>query len=182
MNDLQTPAEHRTLLAGLIHFSTGHPGLMFFAAAMLVVAGLVALSRLPFDAFPDTTPVLVQVNTKAPGWSPEEIERQITFPIERELSGLAGLTEVRSISKYALSQVTLIFEDDVDIYLARQQATERLIGIELPDGVSLDSTAWSVCFGSRGVSNSNVVVGLTHDEYGSRSVEVMLGGTTRIVP
>jgi cobalt-zinc-cadmium resistance protein CzcA len=124
------------LLTGLIEFATGHPGLMLFAAGLLVVVGLFALARLPFDAFPDTTPVMVQVNTNAPGWSPVEIERQITFPIERELAGLSGLNEVRSITKYALSQVTLIFDDDIDVYLARQQTTERLVGLELPEGVS----------------------------------------------
>ncbi len=122
-------------LRRLIVFTTTHSGLMLFFAALLVVVGLVGLSRLPFDAFPDTTPVMVQVNVAAPGWAPEEIERQITFPIERQLAGLAGLQEVRSISKYGLAQVTLIFEDDLDIYLARQQTAERLLAVELPDGI-----------------------------------------------
>jgi len=123
-----------TLLSRLIVFTTGHAGLMLFAAGLLVVVGGVALSRLPMDAFPDTTPVMVQVNTSAPGWAPDEVERQITFPIERELAGLAGLIEVRSISKFGLSQVNLIFADDIDIYLARQQTTERVIGVSLPEG------------------------------------------------
>ncbi|HWR83209.1 MAG TPA: CusA/CzcA family heavy metal efflux RND transporter, partial [Candidatus Deferrimicrobium sp.] len=80
-------------------------------------------------------PVLAQVNVSAPGWAPEEMERQVTFPIEQALAGLAGLTEVRSISRYGLAQVTLIFEDGMDIYLARQQVTERLVVVELPEGV-----------------------------------------------
>lgn len=125
----------RTLLRGLIEFTTTHSGLMLFAALMLVVVGLAGLARLPFDAFPDTTPVMVQVNVSAPGWAPEEIERQITYPIERQLSGLAGLREVRSITRYGLAQVNLIFDDAIDIYLARQQTTERLVSVELPDGV-----------------------------------------------
>ncbi|MEW6050388.1 MAG: CusA/CzcA family heavy metal efflux RND transporter [Candidatus Zixiibacteriota bacterium] len=104
-------------------------------AVILVILGVSAFINLPFDAFPDTTPVMVQVNVSAEGWSPEELERQVTFPIERELSGLTGLTEVRSISKFGLSQVTLVFSDAVDIYLARQQVTERLVSVELPDGI-----------------------------------------------
>lgn len=122
-------------LSRWVDFITAHPGLMAFAALLLVAFGWIAVARMPFDAFPDTTPVMVQVNTSAPGWAPEEIERQITYPVERELAGLSGLTEVRSISKYGLSQVTLIFEDDVEVYLARQQTTERLVGLELPDGI-----------------------------------------------
>lgn len=123
------------MLSKLIEFTIQQRWLMMFLAALLIVVGSLAISRLPFDAFPDTTPVLVQVNVSAPGWAPEEVERQITYPIERQLSGLAGLTEVRSISKYGLSQVNLVFRDDIDIYLARQQAAERLVGVELPDGV-----------------------------------------------
>lgn len=104
-------------------------------AGVLALLGVSALVNLPFDAFPDTTPVMVQVNVTAPGWAPEEVERQITFPVERVLSGLTGLTEVRSISKYSLSQVNLVFQDGVDVYLARQQVTERLVSVSLPDGV-----------------------------------------------
>src|SRR5512134_43444 len=106
------------MLTRLIEFTIQQRWLMVFLAGLLVVVGLIAVLRLPFDAFPDTSPVLVQVNVSAPGWAPEEVERQITHPIERQLSGLAGLTEVRSISKYGLSQVNLVFRDDVDVYLA----------------------------------------------------------------
>jgi len=98
--------------------------------------GIAAALDLPFDAFPDTTPVMVQVNVSAPGWAPDEIERQITYPIERQLSGLAGLEEVRSISKYGISQVNLIFADEIDVYRARQQVSERLTAVALPDGVA----------------------------------------------
>ncbi|GAB4327908.1 MAG: CusA/CzcA family heavy metal efflux RND transporter [Candidatus Zixiibacteriota bacterium] len=119
----------------LIEFTIRNRGLILFAAMLLVVVGIIALVRLPFDAFPDTTPVMVQVNVAAEGWAPVEIERQITYPIERELAGLSGLSEVRSITKYGLAQVTLLFEDDVDLYLARQQTSERLIAIDLPDGI-----------------------------------------------
>ena len=123
------------MLKRLIEFTIHQRFFVLCLAGLLVLAGLVALWRLPFDAFPDTTPVLVQVNVSAPGWAPEEIERQVTFPLERRLAGLSGLTEVRSISKYGLSQVTLIFSDETNLYLARQQTAERLVGVELPDGV-----------------------------------------------
>ncbi|MBD3297819.1 MAG: CusA/CzcA family heavy metal efflux RND transporter [candidate division Zixibacteria bacterium] len=119
----------------LIDFTIRNRGLILFAALLLVVVGILALVQLPFDAFPDTTPVMVQVNVAAEGWAPVEIERQMTYPIERELAGLSGLTEVRSVTKYGLAQVTLLFEDDVDLYLARQQTSERLISIDLPEGV-----------------------------------------------
>ena len=124
-----------SLLGRWIGFTIQYRGLMLFAAALLVVVGVIALTRLPFDAFPDTTPVMVQVNVTASGWTPEDIERQITYPIERELAGLSGLSEVRSISKFGLAQVTLLFDDDIDLYLARQQTTERLVGVTLPDGI-----------------------------------------------
>ena len=123
------------MLSRIIDFVIRQRYVVLVATLLLVVAGLVALLHLPFDAFPDTTPVLVQVNVSASGWAPEEMERQITFPIEQALAGLSGLVEVRSISKYGLAQVTLIFTDGTDIYLARQQVTERLVGAELPEGV-----------------------------------------------
>ena len=86
----------------------------------------VRQSHLPLDAFPDTTPVQVQINTVAPELSPEEVERLITFPVEYALGGLKGLSELRSVSKFGFSQVVAIFEDGTDIYFARQQVNERL--------------------------------------------------------
>ncbi len=102
----------------------------------LLVAGIGAYSlwQLPFDAFPDTTPVLVQVNADVPGYSAEDVESLVTAPIERALSGLPALQEIRSISKFGLSQTTCVFRDGTDIYLARQQLSERLTALELPEG------------------------------------------------
>ena len=97
--------------------------------------GVMAFRRLPIDAFPDTTPVQVQVNTVAPALAPLEIERQITAPVEQVISGLPGLVEVRSLSRFGLSQVTVTFKDGTDIYLARQVVSERLGGVDLPVGV-----------------------------------------------
>ncbi len=123
------------MLTFIVEFAIRRRYFVLTLAGLLVVVGTLAFLRLPFDAFPDTTPVMVQVNAEAVGWAPEEIERQITYPIERELSGLTGLQEVRSISKFGLSNVTLIFDDKIDVYQARQQVTERLVSVQLPDGL-----------------------------------------------
>jgi cobalt-zinc-cadmium resistance protein CzcA len=104
-------------------------------SAVMLVFGVIALSRLPIDAFPDTTPVQVQVNTVAPSLSPEEIEQQITFPVELAISGLPGLQNVRSISKFGFSQVVATFDDTAGIYRARQLVSEQLMSVELPDGL-----------------------------------------------
>ncbi len=124
------------MLNAIIYWSLRHRFLVIAIAVGFAVTGAFSLSRLPIDAFPDTTPVQVQVNTVAPALSPIEIEQQITFPVEQAISGLRGLVEVRSISKFGLSQVTVIFDDDTDIYLARQQVMERLSTVELPEGLS----------------------------------------------
>ncbi|MGB1015864.1 MAG: efflux RND transporter permease subunit, partial [Nannocystaceae bacterium] len=123
------------MLTRLIDLCLRYRPVVLVVTLVLVLVGLVSLSRLPFDAFPDTTPVQVQVNATAPALSPTEVERQITFPVEQAISGLPGLVEVRSISKFGFSQVTAIFDDATDIYLARQVVSERLALAELPDGV-----------------------------------------------
>ncbi len=105
-------------------------------AGLLCVIGMIALSNLPFDAFPDTTPEMVQVNVAAPGWAAEDLEVLVTYPIEQTLTGLSGLAEVRSVTKYGLCQITTIFEDGTDLYLARQQVSERLMAAELPEGIA----------------------------------------------
>lgn len=104
-------------------------------SAALAGAGLWSLAHLPLDAFPDTTPVQVQVNTNAPSLNPTEIEQQITFPVEQAIGGLPGLVEVRSVSKFGLSQVVAIFDDDTDIYFARQLVNERLQSVEISEGL-----------------------------------------------
>lgn len=99
------------------------------------IAGLWSLINLPVDAFPDTTPVQVQINTTAPSLGPEEIEKQLSQPVELAVSGLPGLIHVRSISKFGLSQVVAIFEDEMPILESRQLIMERLAGVELPEGI-----------------------------------------------
>ncbi|MEZ6091782.1 MAG: efflux RND transporter permease subunit [Pirellulaceae bacterium] len=110
--------------------------LVILTAALFAVVGVFSLQQLDIDAFPDTTPVQIQINTVAPSLASEEIERQITFPVEQAISGLPGLHELRSISKFGLSQVVVIFDDGIDIYFARQLINERLSTVELPDGIS----------------------------------------------
>jgi cobalt-zinc-cadmium resistance protein CzcA len=111
--------------------------LMLVGALALGVGGIYALWNLPIDAFPDVTNIQVQVVTKAEGLSPVEVENLITYPIEIQISGISGLREIRSLSNFGLSQVTIVFEDDTDIYFARQLVLERLIEVkdQLPVGV-----------------------------------------------
>ena len=123
------------MLSKIIDFSLRNRLLVCLLAVALVLVGAVAVSRLPIDAFPDTTPVQVQVNTTAPALSPVEIEQQITLPVEMEVGGLPGLINVRSISKFGMSQVVATFGDRTPIALARQLVSERLLSVELPDGI-----------------------------------------------
>jgi cobalt-zinc-cadmium resistance protein CzcA len=101
--------------------------LLVAVVSMLITAGgILALSRLNVDAFPDVTPVQVEIDTEAQGLGPQEVEQLITFPIENVMNGIPGVVRVQSISKFGLSVVTVYFRDDVDVYFARQQVFERL--------------------------------------------------------
>ena len=122
------------MLNWIIDISLRHRMFVLLAVALLLVGGGVSLVKLDIDAFPDTTPVQVQINTSAPSLPPEEIERRITMPIEQSLTGLPRVSSLRSISKFGLSQVVITFDDGTDIYFARQLVNERLGGIKI-DGV-----------------------------------------------
>jgi heavy metal efflux system protein len=124
------------VLTRIITWSLEHRFAVLLLTALVAVSGVQAARELPVDAFPDTTPVLVQVNTVAPALSPEEIEQQVTLPVEQALGGLPGLVRLRSVSKFGFSQVVVEFDEDTEIYLARQVVSERLQTIELPGGVS----------------------------------------------
>jgi cobalt-zinc-cadmium resistance protein CzcA len=113
-------------MPGLIAFALRNRLLVIAMTLGLVGLGLWSMVRLPIDAIPDVTNVQVQVNTNAPALSPLEVERQITLPVELAMFGLPQLQQIRSLSKFGLSQVTVIFEDGTDLYFARQQVQERL--------------------------------------------------------
>ncbi len=126
------------MLDRLLEFSVRQRALVLLAALVLVGIGVWSALRLPIDAVPDITNIQVQVNTQVPALAPEEIEKLVTFPIENEMAGIPGLTELRSLSKFGLSQVNLIFEDGTDIYRSRQLVSERLQTVvdELPLGLT----------------------------------------------
>ncbi len=123
------------MLEKLAQFSLQNRMLVILLAALLVGGGSYALLHTPVDAFPDTTPVQVQINTVAPSLNPEEVEQQITLPVELSIGGLPGLSDVRSISKFGLSQVVATFEDGTKIIDARQYVGERLSSVELPSNI-----------------------------------------------
>lgn len=125
------------MIASLLEFSLRQRILVIGLACLLSVTGLFAFQSIPIDAYPDVTNIQVQVLTEAPGLSPIEVERFITYPIELQMTGLPGLAEIRSLSKFALSQITVVFQDDVDIYFARQLVLERIMAAKerLPDGL-----------------------------------------------
>jgi cobalt-zinc-cadmium resistance protein CzcA len=120
------PAASGGFLEALLGAAIAHRGLVLVAALGLAVLGTLSFRRLPIDAVPDITNVQVQVNTAVPALAPVEVERQITFPIETALAGLPRIEQVRSLSRYGLSQVTVVFHDGTDIYRARQLVGERL--------------------------------------------------------
>lgn len=125
------------MLQRVLRIAIERRGLIIFAVALLIGLGLWNYQRLPIDAVPDITNIQVQINTEAAGYSPLEVEQRITFTIENSLSGLPGLAYTRSLSRYGLSQVTVVFDEGTDIYFARAQVNERLnqIANQLPDGI-----------------------------------------------
>ena len=126
------------MIAKIMRFSIEQRFFVVLLSIGLIIAGIYNAINLPIDAVPDITNRQVQLNTVAPALAPEEVERQITFPLEVEFAGIPGLKETRSISQFGLSQVTLIFEDSVDIYFARSLVLERLQSAreELPPGLA----------------------------------------------
>jgi len=125
------------MIASLLEFSLRQRILVLGLACLLSVAGVFAFQSIPIDAYPDVTNIQVQVLTEAPGLSPIEVERFITYPLELQMTGLPGLAEIRSLSKFALSQITVVFNDDVDMYFARQLVLERIMAAKerLPEGL-----------------------------------------------
>jgi len=125
------------MLEALLHFSIHRRGLMLVLVLALAGLGVWSFQRLPIDAVPDITNVQVQINTEAPGYTPLEAEQRVTFAVETAMAGLPRLAYTRSVSRYGLSQVTVVFDDATDIYFARQLISERLQAVKsrLPAGL-----------------------------------------------
>ncbi|HEV2641056.1 MAG TPA: efflux RND transporter permease subunit, partial [Candidatus Elarobacter sp.] len=124
------------MLRRLIRFALRQRVLVLGATALLALLGVRALSNLPVEAFPDVEDVHVQVISQWSGHAAEEVERSVTLPIERQLNGTPGLTNLRSISMFGLSVVTLTFDEGTTDYFARQQVLERLQTVTVPTGVT----------------------------------------------
>src|SRR5713101_3473611 len=122
----------------ILEFSLRQRVFVLMATFWLIGVGVWSMLRLPIDAVPDITNVQVQINTVVPALAPEEIEKLVTFPIESEMAGLPGMIELRSLSKFGLSQVRMTFRDGTDIYRTRQLVSERLHGAldEIPFGLA----------------------------------------------
>jgi cobalt-zinc-cadmium resistance protein CzcA len=119
----------------LLALSLGQPLVVLALTVAFAVAGAIAFWHLPIEAFPELADPQVQVITLFPGHAAEEVERQVTLPVEQQMNGLPGLARMHSFSLFGLSFVVLTFEDRIDLYFARQQVTERLAQVDLPDGV-----------------------------------------------
>ncbi|WHI49290.1 CusA/CzcA family heavy metal efflux RND transporter [Microbulbifer sp. MLAF003] len=125
------------MLEYLIRTSIQNRGLVIALVLLLCGLGIWNFTRLPIDAVPDITNIQVVINTEAPGYTPKEVEQRVTYPVENAMAGLPSLAYTRSVSRYGLSQVTVIFEDGTDIYFARQLVNERLTSVRgaLPAGL-----------------------------------------------
>ncbi|WGQ10453.1 CusA/CzcA family heavy metal efflux RND transporter [Pedobacter gandavensis] len=125
------------MLNKIIGFSVKNKLIVALFTIALVIYGVFELTKLPVDAVPDITNNQVQIITTAPSYGATDIERLVTFPVEQASSNIAGIKEIRSYSRFGLSLVTLVFNDDVDVYWARQQVSERLLTVQasIPDGI-----------------------------------------------
>lgn len=131
-------AEPSSLIHRIVRASISEPLLVVLFALVLGGIGIWSFSRLPVDAYPDLSPPLVHLVSQWPGHAAEEVEREITVPLEVEMNGIPNVKFIRSISLYGLSSITLSFTDNTDPYFARQRVFERIAGASLPDGVAPD--------------------------------------------
>lgn len=137
------------MIEKILKFSLAHRLLIVMLTAVFATYGLYSLSKLPIDAVPDITNNQVQINIEVPALSPFEVEKQVTYPIETAMAGIPGLVYTRSISRNGFAQVTVIFEDSVDLYFARAQVNERLTSAkeDLPEGAEAAMGAISTGLG-----------------------------------
>jgi cobalt-zinc-cadmium resistance protein CzcA len=154
------------MLKSIIYQSIRYRWLVLFLVIALAALGVWNFQRLPIDATPDITNVQVQINTEAEGFSPLEAEQRITFPIETAISGIPGLDYTRSVSRYGLSQVTVVFQDGTDIYFARQLVNERLQAVreELPEGVTPEMGPIATGLGEIFMYTLEIEPGATRDD------------------
>ena len=117
-------------LERVVRAAIAHRWLVLLLTLGIAALGTWSFTQLPIDATPDITNVQVQINTEARGYSPLEAEQRITFPLETALAGIPKLDYTRSLSRYGLSQVTVVFKDGTDIYFARQQVSERIAQVK----------------------------------------------------
>ena len=124
------------MLSKLVEASLRYKFLVIVSFAVVAFLGWRAVTTVPIDAFPDVTPVQVNIYTEAAGLAAEDVEQLLTFPVESGMAGLPGVKEIRSVSLFGLSYVSVYFEDDLDIYFARRLVMERLqeVGDRLPEG------------------------------------------------
>src|SRR6188474_3995328 len=125
------------MLSRIIHFSVHNKLIVGLFVIALVIWGAFEVTRLPIDAVPDITDNQVQVITVSPSLGAPDIERLITFPIEQSVSSISGLKQIRSFSRFGLSLVTVVFDEETDVYWARQQISERLQQVQrdIPEGI-----------------------------------------------
>ena len=125
------------MLEKIIKVAINHRWLVMTLTVALIAIGIWSARQIPIDVTPDITNVQVQINTEASGYSPLEPEQRVTFPIETAMAGLPKMEYFRSISRYGLSQVTVVFKDGTDIYFARQQVSERVAQVkaQMPEGI-----------------------------------------------
>jgi heavy metal efflux system protein len=157
----------------IIRFSLEQRWLMLMLATALAALGIYNFNKLAIDAVPDITNVQVQINTEAAGYSPLEAEQRITFPIETSMAGLPQLDYTRSISRYGLSQVTVVFEDGTDIYFARQLINERLTEVKtvLPEGITPTMGPIATGLGEIFMYTITSAEGMEHDTMSHRTVQ-----------
>jgi len=154
------------MLQKLINQSLERRGLVLTFVLMLVGLGIWNFTRLPIDAVPDITNVQVVVNTHSPGYTPLEVEQRVTFPLENAMAGLPLLESTRSLSRYGLSQITIVFKEGTDIYFARQQVAERVNAAksDLPSGLTPDLGPIATGLGEIFMFTLDAAPGATNDD------------------
>ena len=122
----------------IVGFSLKNSLIVFFATALLLAGGIISYMHTPIEAFPDVTNTRARIITQWPGRSAEEVEKFITLPISKQMNTIPKKAEVRSISLFGLSVVTVLFDEDVEDFYAQQYASNRMAGVSLPDGADAE--------------------------------------------